>query len=62
MCGNGILDAGEECDDGNNSNNDTCSNICQAGTPHAGPLGMISVLVVIALGSTAFIYFRRRQS
>lgn len=36
VCGNGVLDAGEQCDDGNNVNNDCCSAICRidaAGTP-----------------------------
>ena len=28
-CGNGTLDAGEQCDDGNNMNNDCCSATCQ---------------------------------
>ncbi|MDY0003301.1 MAG: DUF4215 domain-containing protein, partial [Polyangia bacterium] len=28
-CGNGVLDPGEECDDGNSSNNDACMNNCQ---------------------------------
>jgi cysteine-rich repeat protein len=28
LCGNGILDFGEECDDGNTSNNDDCKNDC----------------------------------
>lgn len=27
-CGNGIVEEGEECDDGNRSNQDTCSNEC----------------------------------
>jgi hypothetical protein len=31
-CGNGGLDAGEECDDGNTSNNDACVNACVAAT------------------------------
>jgi cysteine-rich repeat protein len=31
-CGNGVLDDGEECDDGNNSNNDACLNTCQSAT------------------------------
>ena len=61
-CGNGVLEGGEECDDGNNSNNDTCSNICQGGTPYTGPLGMISLFAVIALGSATLLYTRRRQS
>ncbi len=29
-CGNGILDANEECDDGNNANGDGCSSTCIA--------------------------------
>jgi cysteine-rich repeat protein len=27
-CGNGIIDVGEECDDGNSNNNDACTNLC----------------------------------
>jgi cysteine-rich repeat protein len=29
VCGNGILEAGEACDDGNTVNTDACSNTCQ---------------------------------
>ncbi len=28
VCGNGILELGETCDDGNRDNNDTCTNTC----------------------------------
>jgi len=28
-CGDGVLDPGEGCDDGNTSNNDSCTNVCQ---------------------------------
>src|SRR5204862_6951435 len=28
-CGNGLLDAGEQCDDGNTNNGDCCSSACQ---------------------------------
>ncbi|MCB9851929.1 MAG: PQQ-dependent sugar dehydrogenase [Phycisphaerales bacterium] len=28
-CGNGVLESGEECDDGNTTNGDGCSGICQ---------------------------------
>lgn len=29
-CGNGIVNPGETCDDGNNNQNDSCTNLCQA--------------------------------
>jgi cysteine-rich repeat protein len=32
-CGNGVIDAGEECDDGNTSNEDICTNACQFYVP-----------------------------
>ncbi len=38
-CGDGILDAGEDCDDGNNDNGDCCSSVCTfetAGNPCVG--------------------------
>ena len=28
-CGNGVLEQGEECDDGNNANGDGCNSLCQ---------------------------------
>jgi cysteine-rich repeat protein len=28
-CGNGVIDAGEQCDDRGNSNGDGCSSTCQ---------------------------------
>lgn len=34
-CGNGIIDPGEECDDGNTINGDRCSSICQI-EPYCG--------------------------
>lgn len=30
VCGNGVREGNEQCDDGNQSNTDTCSNICTA--------------------------------
>jgi cysteine-rich repeat protein len=46
LCGNGTIDAGEQCDDGNTANLDGCNNACQAepsevepnedGTPSTG--------------------------
>ncbi len=33
VCGDGELDAGEECDDGNSKNDDSCSNVCKSNLP-----------------------------
>lgn len=34
LCGNGVVNLGEECDDGNRNNRDGCSNQCRVrGTP-----------------------------
>jgi cysteine-rich repeat protein len=30
VCGNGVVNVGETCDDGNNNQNDGCTNLCQA--------------------------------
>jgi len=35
ICGNGILEEGEECDDGNNEDGDGCSSICENEGPPA---------------------------
>jgi cysteine-rich repeat protein len=32
VCGNGILEAGEQCDDGNTVNTDNCTNLCKTAT------------------------------
>ncbi|MCB9787616.1 MAG: hypothetical protein H6744_13120 [Deltaproteobacteria bacterium] len=31
LCGNGVVDSGEECDDGNDDDTDLCTNACTAG-------------------------------
>jgi len=36
VCGNGTLDAGEQCDDGNTADGDGCSATCQLEGPIAG--------------------------
>jgi len=37
-CGNGVLELGEACDDGNDVDDDTCSNACTLCTPASGGL------------------------
>ena len=47
LCGNGKLDPGEECDDGNTISNDGCSSQCRlecdfrCGSPGCPPCGMV---------------------
>jgi cysteine-rich repeat protein len=38
VCGNGIKEYGEECDDGNTVDNDTCSNDCKICLPDGEPV------------------------
>jgi len=40
MCGDGVVDMGEECDDGNASNEDACTNACVANVCGDGLLNM----------------------
>jgi cysteine-rich repeat protein len=48
LCGNGVLDPGEGCDDGNTEDGDTCSSACVP-VPEPGPLllGITGVLVLL---------------
>jgi cysteine-rich repeat protein len=32
VCGNGVIEGGEQCDDGNTANADGCSDVCQVET------------------------------
>ncbi len=62
VCGDGILDSGEDCDDGNTASDDGCSpacrddegGCCSAGTDPSGPL-------LLGLGVIAAIARRRRR-
>jgi len=38
VCGNGVLEGGEQCDDGNTANGDGCSASCQLEGPIASPI------------------------
>ena len=52
-CGDGNLDSGEECDDGNNINGDGCSGVCKT---ESGPMP------VIASGGGGYISLRINNS
>jgi len=58
VCGNGVLDPGEQCDDGNTSGNDLCSPCCEEGTPCGSDLlgdvncdGCTDLADVVTLGN-----------
>jgi cysteine-rich repeat protein len=60
-CGNGNLDSGEECDDGNNLDGDGCAADCilEAPVPAVSPRGVIA-LVLLLLASSVIVFARRR--
>jgi cysteine-rich repeat protein len=51
VCGNGVVEAGEECDDGNTANGDGCSSTCQLETAGPGDTGCCSSTRTTAGGS-----------
>jgi cysteine-rich repeat protein len=52
VCGNGSVDAGEACDDGNLVDDDGCSNTCCAGEAFASTFTAIHDAVVVGYGCT----------
>ncbi len=49
-CGNGVIDPGEECDDGNDVDYDSCTNVCTVPEPNAWFLQLAALVSVGALG------------
>ena len=61
-CGNGVVDAGEECDDGNNDDGDGCAADCTIEEPDIPATTAIgTILLVLALGGGT-AYFMRRET
>jgi hypothetical protein len=63
VCGNGALEMGEVCDDGNNADEDGCSADCSylsSSVPTVSNWSMIILVVVLLIG--VGIYNRRRRS
>ena len=48
-CGNGIIDPGETCDDGNIINGDGCSSTCQAEIPTEDTAGGIWGFIILKI-------------
>ncbi len=61
FCGDGLPDAGEECDDGNNNNGDGCSSSCLPEGPGIPvvPGPSLILFAVLLLGTTAWLLRRR---
>ena len=62
-CGDGVLDPGEECDDGNNDDGDGCAADCTVevpGTPATTGIG--TILLVLALGGSSAYFMHRRTT
>jgi len=58
VCGNNIIETGEQCDDGNAADGDGCSSTCQIEIISECPSGMVSYWKFDdALGATAFDAF-----
>ena len=63
ICGNGVLEPSEECDDGNNDDGDGCSANCELEAP-AVPTMPLQALVVFAalLLISAFVALLARRN
>jgi cysteine-rich repeat protein len=61
-CGNGSIDPGEECDDGNNIDGDGCAFDCTAEQDVPATTGLGLVLLVLALGGGATLALRRKNT
>ena len=61
-CGNGVIDAGEECDDGNIISGDGCESDCTLSPPAvpAASSRSLALAVLLLLTTTAVLLWRRR--
>jgi len=62
FCGDGILDPGEECDDGNNVNGDGCDENCRIEpvVPATSTWGLFALALMIPVLGTIALLRRRR--
>ena len=51
-CGDGVVQAWEECDDGNTQDGDGCSAVCESSAMCSGPVGCDASVVDAPVGST----------
>jgi cysteine-rich repeat protein/parallel beta-helix repeat protein len=67
VCGNGIVDSGEECDDGSNVDGDGCAADCtnEGGggeVPAVSSWGLTGIVLLLLSTSTAILLWRRRSA
>jgi cysteine-rich repeat protein len=61
VCGNGIVEGDEECDDGNNNNGDGCDESCfiESPVPAVSTLGIVILTLAMGLLFAGQLYRRR---
>jgi cysteine-rich repeat protein len=62
LCGNGTVDPGEECDDGDNIDGDGCAFDCTVEQDVPATTGIGVILLVLALGGATAYFIRRRTT
>jgi cysteine-rich repeat protein len=62
ICGNGIEEEGEECDDGNTDETDSCTSECTSRQPVPTVSQWGLVILALLILAAAKVYFSRRQA
>ncbi len=55
LCGDGIVDPGEDCDDGNDQDGDACPSDCTLEVPASSPLALLVLLAILMPVSWAIL-------
>lgn len=58
-CGNGIVEFGEPCDDGNEDETDFCLSTCERGIPAVSEWGMVT-MVLLGLTAGTLVFAKRK--
>ncbi len=62
VCGNGVQEDGEECDDGNADETDSCTSTCESRQPVPAVSQWGLVILALLLLAAAKVYFSRREA